>query len=164
MQHRTHVGALVMIGSLAALSGLAGARPRTTLVSTARMQYAADSGITLATPRRYALYMTTADKKDKSQCYGACAETYPPLLTSGSVAVKHGSGLNPKLLGKIRRKDGKLQVTYNHHPLYTATDSAETPGEAGAQGCQADDGHGVWWVLDKKGNPIKNGINVCGSY
>jgi predicted lipoprotein with Yx(FWY)xxD motif len=164
MRHRRWVGTLVILASLLGLTAFAAARTSGTVVSTTRMQYGADVGVTLATPRRYALYMTTGDQKDKSRCYGACAQNYPPLLTTGSVAAKHGSGLNPKLLGTTRRKNGKLQVTYNHHPLYTATDSADTPGEAGAQGCQAQDGHGVWWVLNKKGNPIKNGVNVCQGY
>ncbi|MFI5054524.1 MAG: hypothetical protein ACHQDE_09205, partial [Acidimicrobiia bacterium] len=43
------------------------------------------------------------------------------------------SGAKASLLGTTRRADGRLQVTYNHHPLYTFvkdTGKGQTNGEA----------------------------------
>src|SRR5919204_5063755 len=62
------------------------------------------------------VYMFGPDKHGKSTCYGVCAKAWPPVLTKG--APRLGEGLNGSLLGTTRRKNGALQVTYNHHPLY----------------------------------------------
>src|SRR2546422_11350589 len=61
------------------------------------------------------LYLFPADKGTKSVCYGQCATYWPPLIAGKPTA---GAGLNASLLGTTKRKDGKLQVTYNGHPLY----------------------------------------------
>ena len=42
-----------------------------------------------------------------------------PFITHGTPRVAAGSHLRKRLLGTIRRPDGQLQVTYNHHPLYS---------------------------------------------
>jgi predicted lipoprotein with Yx(FWY)xxD motif len=62
------------------------------------------------------LYLFMKDKHGKSSCSGACAVNWPPYLTSG--APRAGTGAKAKLLGTTARAGGKLQVTYNHHPLY----------------------------------------------
>jgi muconolactone delta-isomerase len=60
-------------------------------------------------------YLFTADKGPKSVCYGQCATCWPPLIAGKPTA---GKGLKASLLGTTKRKDGKLQVTYDGHPLY----------------------------------------------
>ena len=52
-----------------------------------------------------------------SACSGSCASFWPPVVTSGKAVA--GAGVKSTLLGTIKRSDGRLQVTYNHHPLYT---------------------------------------------
>ena len=55
----------------------------------------------------------------------------PPLITSGKPVAT--AGARASLLGTIRRADGRLQVTYNHHPLYAFvkdTRKGQTNGEA----------------------------------
>jgi predicted lipoprotein with Yx(FWY)xxD motif len=61
------------------------------------------------------LYLFTADKRGKSDCYGKCASVWPPLIAARPTV---GSGLNASMLGTTKRTDRKLQVTYNGHPLY----------------------------------------------
>jgi predicted lipoprotein with Yx(FWY)xxD motif len=91
-----------------------------------------------------------------------CLSGWVPVLTGGKVFARRGSGVNQKLLGTTRRKNGKLQVTYNRHPLYTnTTDTA--PGQAYGQGCPGATG-GVWWVLSKRGTPTSAGIGTCQLY
>jgi predicted lipoprotein with Yx(FWY)xxD motif len=63
------------------------------------------------------LYLFEKDRKGKSACSGQCAAFWPPLITHGKPRVIGGA--RASLVGTTRRSDGRLQVTYNHHPLYT---------------------------------------------
>ena len=62
-----------------------------------------------------ALYLFDRERSGKSECYGACARAWPPLLTKGKPVA---AGAEQGLLGTTRRADGRLQVTYAGHPLY----------------------------------------------
>jgi predicted lipoprotein with Yx(FWY)xxD motif len=62
------------------------------------------------------LYAFSADTATQSNCNGACAVAWPPVLTqTAPSAIDSASG---SLLGVIQRADGTFQVTYNGHPLY----------------------------------------------
>jgi predicted lipoprotein with Yx(FWY)xxD motif len=65
----------------------------------------------------HTLYLFRADHGTTSTCYGQCAVYWPPLLTSGKPTAS--GRVMGSLLGTTKRKDGKLQVTYKGHPLYT---------------------------------------------
>ena len=69
-----------------------------------------------------------------SACYGACAESWQPLLTGGE--PKAGVGVIETKLGTLKRSDGTLQVTIYGHPLYTYEGDKE-PGEASGNGLTA---------------------------
>jgi len=76
------------------------------------------------------LYLFGKDRNGKSACAGQCATFWPPLITSANPRVT--SGARAALVGTTRRADGRLQVTYNHHPLYTFvkdTKAGQTNGE-----------------------------------
>jgi predicted lipoprotein with Yx(FWY)xxD motif len=93
------------------------------------------------------VYLFGRDKTARSTCYGVCASAWPPVLTKGSPSV--GPGLNTSLLGTSKRKDGSLQVTYNHHPLYFY--SADKLGKIM---CQHAVMHGgIWLVVKANGTP-----------
>jgi predicted lipoprotein with Yx(FWY)xxD motif len=62
------------------------------------------------------LYLFEADASKASTCSGAYAQAWPPLVASGAPQV--GSGVTPALVGTATRRDGRMQVTYNGHPLY----------------------------------------------
>lgn len=77
------------------------------------------------------LYLFEKDRNGKSACAGQCAVFWPPLITSGKPIATGGA--KTSLVGTTKRTDGRLQVTYNHHPLYTfAKDkkAGQTTGEA----------------------------------
>jgi predicted lipoprotein with Yx(FWY)xxD motif len=93
------------------------------------------------------VYMFGRDKTATSTCYGACAKAWPPLLTKGAPSA--GPGLSAKLLGTTKRKDGSLQVTYNHHPLYFY--SADKHGKIMCQHAVVHGG--IWLVLKANGTP-----------
>src|SRR5712691_499656 len=93
------------------------------------------------------VYMFGRDKTATSTCYGACAKAWPPLLTQGAPSA--GPGLSAKLRGTTKRKDGSLQVTYNHHPLYFY--SADMHGKIMCQHAVVHGG--IWLVLKANGTP-----------
>ena len=98
------------------------------------------------------LYDFVTDKRGVSGCYGACAALWPPLITKGKPHA--GRGVRASLLGTTKRKDGKLEVTYNHHPLYYfVTD--QKPGQTTGQG--VNQFGGPWWVLSPAGREIHRG-------
>jgi predicted lipoprotein with Yx(FWY)xxD motif len=74
-------------------------------------------GRALADGRGFALYLFTHDRAASSTCYGACAAAWPPYLVSKRPSTT-GPGAHARLLGAVRRADGRLQVTYAGHPLY----------------------------------------------
>jgi predicted lipoprotein with Yx(FWY)xxD motif len=95
------------------------------------------------------LYLFDKEQTDRSQCFGACAEAWPPLFTGG--APESGSGAKDDLLGTTDH-EGKTQVTYNGHPLYYY----EGESEAGEVLCQGvDEFGGLWLVVDPSGNAIQ---------
>jgi predicted lipoprotein with Yx(FWY)xxD motif len=95
------------------------------------------------------LYVFGADHGTTSTCYGVCATAWPPLLTKGTPSV--GAGLNARLLGTTRRRDGSLQVTYGGHPLYFYSGDAR-----GKIMCQAANMHGgFWYVVNADGSANK---------
>jgi predicted lipoprotein with Yx(FWY)xxD motif len=88
-------------------------------------------GTILVNSRGHTLYLFGKDRNGKSACSGQCASFWPPLIASGKPRV--AGGAKASLIGTIKRADGRRQVTYNHHPLYTFvkdTKKGQTHGEA----------------------------------
>jgi predicted lipoprotein with Yx(FWY)xxD motif len=63
-----------------------------------------------------AIYLFDVETTSEPECYGACAEAWPPVLTRKAPVA--GEGVERSLLGTTQRTDGTTQVTYNGHPLY----------------------------------------------
>jgi predicted lipoprotein with Yx(FWY)xxD motif len=85
------------------------------------------------------LYLFGKDRNGKSACSGQCATFWPPLITSGKPRVTNGA--RAALVGTTKRADGRLQVTYNHHPLYTFVKDTKT-GQTNGEGVNA---YGAVW-------------------
>jgi predicted lipoprotein with Yx(FWY)xxD motif len=66
--------------------------------------------------RGYVLYAFTRDHK-RSACYGECAKRWPPYLARKRT-LRVGKGLKASLLGTVKRRNGRRQVTYAGRPLY----------------------------------------------
>src|SRR3954452_2366257 len=77
------------------------------------------------------LYLFQADTGTKSACSGACADAWPPLRARGKPVV--GKGASRTRVGTTARSDGRPQITYNGHPLYTYT-ADRAPGDTNGQG------------------------------
>jgi len=82
------------------------------------------------------LYVFAKDQTNASNCNGACATIWPPLIVfDGAVNARA-----PGSLGVVSRSDGSMQVTYNGMPLYSyAKDKA--PGDTNGEGF-----NNLWFV------------------
>ena len=109
-------------------------------------------GRILVDSKGISLYDFPPDKGTTSVCYGACAALWPPVLTHGKPVA--GPGVRASLLGTTKRKDGKLEVTYNGHPLYYWVGDHK-PGQTTGQGL--DQFGGPWWVVSPAGKEIHRG-------
>jgi len=122
--------------------------------STARTQTVAlkktDLGPILVDSSGRTLYLFEKDKGDKSNCSGACATAWPPLTTSAKPTT--ATGVTASLLGTTKRADGKTEVTYNGHPLYTYVGDG-APGQTSGEG--VDQFGAEWYVLSAHGNKVE---------
>jgi predicted lipoprotein with Yx(FWY)xxD motif len=107
-------------------------------------------GRILVDGRGHTLYLFAKDRNGRSTCSGTCASYWPPLLTTGKPLAT--AGARRSLLGTTKRADGRLQVTYNHHPLYTFkldVRKGQTNGE------ELDDFGGQWDALSAAGTKVE---------
>jgi predicted lipoprotein with Yx(FWY)xxD motif len=105
-------------------------------------------GVILVGPRGQTLYLFNRDQNGASRCYGRCARNWPPLRATGRLVAKGGSGVKQRWLSTTRRRDGKLQVTYEGHPLYVNAGHTK-PGSL--KGDHAHEFGGRWYVVPTKG-------------
>jgi predicted lipoprotein with Yx(FWY)xxD motif len=106
-------------------------------------------GKVIANARGKTLYLFRADHGTTSACYGACATFWPPVLTAAKPLAM--TGVKASLLGTTKRKDGKLQVTYKGHPLYTFVKDTKAGMTAG----EGSNNFGAkWYALAPSGATI----------
>jgi predicted lipoprotein with Yx(FWY)xxD motif len=103
------------------------------------------------------LYLFQRDSGTKSACFGACATNWPPLRSANPTV---GSGANASMIGTTKRSDGKPQVTYNGHPLYTFTGDSSA-GDTSGQGISAFGG--LWYVVSPAGQQVTGSASNTGS-
>jgi len=118
------LGALASAAVPAAVTQAAAAKGP--VVSTATTSL----GRILVDARGHTLYLFGKDTNGKSACSGACAAAWPPLIATAKPRAR--AGAKASRLGTTRRADGRLQVTYNRHPVYTFvkdTQKGQTNGE-----------------------------------
>jgi len=144
------------VGALAAAAaltiGLNGAWASSHSAATRTTVGVGSSGLgrILVDGRGHTLYLFVKDTRGRSACAGACAVAWPPLITSGKpLAV---GGAKASLLGTTKRADGRLQVTYRHHPLYLFVKDAKK-GETNGQNVDAFGAE--WYVLSPAGAKIE---------
>jgi predicted lipoprotein with Yx(FWY)xxD motif len=94
---------------------------------------------------KQAIYEFERDGRNKTVCYGECAEAWPPVLSEGK--PRAGKGVNASLLGTIKRRDGRAQVTYAGKPLYFY--AHEDPGVVLCHDVNLNGGY--WWVIGADG-------------
>jgi predicted lipoprotein with Yx(FWY)xxD motif len=96
------------------------------------------------------LYLFEKDSPTMSDCAGACASVWPPVLAHGS-ATQASAPVQSALVGSVQRSDGTRQVTYDGHPLYRYAGD----GKAGQTRGQGLDQFGAgWYVVSPSGHKI----------
>jgi predicted lipoprotein with Yx(FWY)xxD motif len=95
-----------------------------------------------------AIYIFDKETGPKSECYGACAEAWPPVLTDGG--PQPAGGVKGNLVGTTERDDGSTQVTYKGQPLYYY--AHEGPGEVTCH--NVDEFGGLWLAVNADGNSV----------
>ena len=93
------------------------------------------------------LYLFERDKRGGVPAT-APRDLWPPLLSPAK--ARPGSGVRRALLGVTRRADGKRQVTYAGHPLYT---TPATPRRADHR--RAEDFGASWDVVSATGRAVE---------
>jgi predicted lipoprotein with Yx(FWY)xxD motif len=98
--------------------------------------------------RGQAFYVFDRERAGRSECYGECARAWPPVLTRGR--PRAAKGIRARLLGTVRRRSGKRQVTYRGQPLYYYVDDA--PGRVLCHDVR--EFGGLWLVIRADGDPV----------
>jgi predicted lipoprotein with Yx(FWY)xxD motif len=117
--------------------------------ATVRVARNAKLGKILVDSRGRTLYLFKKDSGTKSACFGACATAWPPLRANGKPTA--GSRVKASKLGTTKRSDGKPQVTYNGHPLYTFVMDTK-PGQANGEGVNAFGA--LWFAVSPAGKQV----------
>jgi predicted lipoprotein with Yx(FWY)xxD motif len=94
-------------------------------------------------------------EKDSSQpptsnCNGACATTWPPVLVEGTPDLE---GVSAGKVGTVKRADGRTQATLGGWPLYYYSKDTK-PGDGKGQGVG-----GTWFAVGKDGKKNTNGVD-----
>jgi predicted lipoprotein with Yx(FWY)xxD motif len=115
-----------------------------TTIKTADSQY----GQVLFDGSDQAIYFFDKEQGSKSECYGACAEAWPPVTTEGDPQA--GTGAKAGLLGTTRRDDGGTQVTYAGRPLYFYVDDPKSQVLCH----NVEEFGGLWLAVAPSGDPV----------
>ena len=104
-------------------------------------------GWLLSDDKGMTLYTSGKDGPGKSQCVGACAKQWPPLLVTMDASREGGDW------STITREDGAKQWAYRGKPLYRYTRDGG-PGDANG------DGFANQWQVAFKSIPMPPGIGI----
>ena len=133
-------------GEAAAPARTPDAKPRPTL-TVRNSQF----GRIIFDTRGRALYAFTRDpKRGKSRCYGACATAWPVYFAKRP--LRAGKGVRQALIGTTRRRNGRLQLTYNGWPLYYYVNDVR-PGQVTCQ--NVNEFGGLWLVVRPNGRLVR---------
>jgi predicted lipoprotein with Yx(FWY)xxD motif len=113
-------------------------------------------GLVVTDDYMFTLYRSDNDTPSppRSNCTGACAVRWPPVLVGAHVTFAGG---DQSLLGTVTRPDGATQLTLGSWPLYRyAGDRAE--GDTRGHGID-----GTWFALTADGAKAKPSAAAAGS-
>jgi predicted lipoprotein with Yx(FWY)xxD motif len=116
-------------------------------------------GAVLVDARGRTLYLFEKDRNGVSACNTACVEYWPPLTSQGT--PRPGTGVQQSLLQLGRPHNGRRQVLYSGHPLYTFVGdkhAGQTTGE-GLRNFGAE-----WYALAASGRKVEQSHDTGGGY
>jgi predicted lipoprotein with Yx(FWY)xxD motif len=147
-----HARTLVALASLAAMLALTATSASAAPYGAGAMVNVGHTGLgrVLVDAKGHTLYVWAHDKGHTSTCNGQCAKFWPPVITHGS--PKAAAGVRGGLLGTSKRADGRRQVTYNGHPLYTFIMDKKA-GQTNGEGLTGFGGR--WDPVSSAGAPVR---------
>ncbi|KAA9157190.1 hypothetical protein FPZ12_025735 [Amycolatopsis acidicola] len=115
-------------------------------------------GAVVADAQGHVLYRFDGDTSQPpvSHCYGPCAETWRPVLTSSSTITSQGLARN--LVSATTREDGSQQVTLAGWPLYHYVKDT-VANQAAGQGMD-----GRWFAVTPAGGRAEASTSDSGGY
>jgi predicted lipoprotein with Yx(FWY)xxD motif len=132
--------ALTMVVALGVLIGSAAATskaPKKVTKTVAKKANNATLGkVVLISVKNRTLYTLSDEVRGKFSCVDACLDAWPPLIVGKNVKPR-----GPAALSRIKRPDGRFQVTFRGRPLYTFV-SDTAAGQATGDGVLG--GSGTW--------------------
>ncbi|MET7397246.1 hypothetical protein ABZS66_27555 [Dactylosporangium sp. NPDC005572] len=93
-------------------------------------------------------------KPSKSNCEGECLKKWPAVPYVENMKIE---GVDQKLIGKITRTDGSLQLTINGWPAYRFAGDAK-PGDTKGQGVG-----GTWFAFTPEGKKAQTVTTDAGN-
>jgi predicted lipoprotein with Yx(FWY)xxD motif len=143
--------ALVACGSAGA-SPSSGASSSSPAAAASTVKTATIAGVTVLTNSKgFTLYSFAPDTSTTSNCNGACAQNWPPVMGPVTAAGVTGT------FGTITRSDGSVQATFDGHPLYAFVGDT-APGQAKGNGLNA--AGGLWHEITTSGTAAPTGSSA----
>ncbi len=138
---------LAVIAVSLATAGLATAAGRPAKVNLRTTKI----GKVLVNSRGFTLYEFAKDARNKDNCFAHsnCITVWPAVTTTDKPIA--GKGVKRSLLGTITLPNGRQQVTYGGHPLYTYIGDGGPGDTTGAGILQAG---GRWYALSAAGHRV----------
>lgn len=104
------------------------------------------------------LYVFASDTRGKPECvgdlpFGGCGKTWPGFTATGRPTA--GPGVRASLIGRLKRSDGRVQVSYKRHPLYFFAGYPPTPGDRKPGDVNGQTFGSQWYVLSPSGAVVK---------
>jgi predicted lipoprotein with Yx(FWY)xxD motif len=130
-------------GGSAGATPSSGASSSSPAAAASTVKTATIAGVTVLTNSKgFTLYSFAPDTSTTSNCNGACAQNWPPVMGPVTAAGVTGT------FGTITRSDGSVQATFDGHPLYAFVGDT-APGQAKGNGLNA--AGGLWHEITTSG-------------
>ncbi len=140
--HRLRLAAIAIVTVFGVVTAVAAAQPVSVkALVTVKSTQNLSLGKILVNAKGRTLYHYSSERKNAVKCTAACAAKWPPLLIGAGAKPIAAPGVTAKLLGTVKRPDGKLQVTYRGFALYLYSGDKKT-GDVEGQG-----NGGIWHAI-----------------
>lgn len=122
------IGAMLAVAAAPAGASQTGRTPVISKTVVKKAENATLQETVLTSLKNRTLYTLSAELHGRFICTGGCLATWHPIVIARNVHP-----LGPTRLGKVKRPDGRFQVTYKGRPLYTFGGDARA-GDANGEG------------------------------
>ena len=148
-------GAAVLVASAYAGTAAKDRAPKGALVTLRKTTL----GSILVDAQGRTLYIFEKDRTGMSACDTTCVKFWPPLVSRTTPRAE--KGVQKAMLGVTRPHNGRRQVTYAGHPLYTFVGD-KTPGDIRGEGLTNFGAE--WYALAASGRAVEPTQPSSGGY